>query len=81
MAMSTVRKGRDEVRAGARSDDVVKVRRSTGKRPFEVVHPEVWPALEKLVNPAVVIRSVFQPSSPDWGMLLTSKAGETAAVG
>jgi hypothetical protein len=51
MAISTVRKGRDEVRAGARSDDVVKVRRSTGKRPFEVVHPEVWPALEKLVDP------------------------------
>src|SRR5690606_20874673 len=51
MAISTVRKGRDEVRAGARADDVVKVRRSTGKRPFEVVHPEVWPALEKLVDP------------------------------
>ena len=51
MAISTVRKGRDEARAGARPDDVVKVRRSTGKRPFEVAHPEVWPALEKLVDP------------------------------
>jgi hypothetical protein len=51
MAMSTVRKGRDEVRAGARPEDVVNVRRSTGKRPLEVVHPEVWPALEKLVDP------------------------------
>jgi hypothetical protein len=40
MAISTVRKGRDEVRAGARSDDVVKVRRSTGKRPFEVTSIE-----------------------------------------
>jgi hypothetical protein len=51
MAISTVRKGRDEVRAGARPDDVVKVRRSSGKRPFEVARPEVWPALEKLVDP------------------------------
>src|SRR3954467_10710414 len=51
MAISTVRKGRDEVRAGARPEDVVKVRRSNGKRPYEVVHPEVWPALEKLVDP------------------------------
>ena len=51
MAISTVRKGRDEVRAGARPDDVINVRRSTGKRPYEVAHPEVWPALEKLVDP------------------------------
>lgn len=51
MAISTVRKGRDEVRAGARPDDVVNVRRSTGKRSFEAANPEVWPALEKLVDP------------------------------
>jgi hypothetical protein len=51
LAISTVRKGRDEARAGARPDDVVRVRRSTGKRPYEVAHPEVWPALEKLVDP------------------------------
>jgi len=51
MAISTVRKGRDEVRAGARPQDVIRVRRSTGKRPFEELHPEVWPALEKLVDP------------------------------
>jgi len=51
MAISTVRKGRDEVRAGARPEDVVNVRHSTGKRPYEVEHPEVWPALEKLVDP------------------------------
>ncbi len=51
MAISTVRKGRDEARAGARRDDVVKTRRSTGKRPYEAAHPEVWPALEKLVDP------------------------------
>jgi hypothetical protein len=51
MAISTVRKGRDEARAGARPDDVVKVRRSSGKRPFDVARPEVWPALERLVDP------------------------------
>jgi hypothetical protein len=51
LAISTVRKGRDEVRAGAKASDVVRVRRSSGKRPFETVHPDVWPALEKLVNP------------------------------
>jgi len=51
MAISTVRKGRDEARAGARPDDVVNVRRSAGKRPFDLEHPEVWPALERLVDP------------------------------
>ena len=51
MAISTGREGRDEGRAGARRDDVVNVRRSTGKRPYEELHPEVWPALEKLVDP------------------------------
>lgn len=51
MAISTVRKGRDEARAGARPSDVINVRRTSGKRPFEVAHPEVWPALEKLVDP------------------------------
>jgi Rhodopirellula transposase DDE domain len=51
MAISTVRKGRDEARAGARRQDVVSVRRSSGKRPFELLHPEVWPALELLVDP------------------------------
>jgi len=51
MAISTVRKGRDEARAGARPDDVIKVRRSTGKRPYEALRPEVWPTLEKLVDP------------------------------
>jgi hypothetical protein len=51
MAISTVRKGRDEARAGARPEDVINVRRTSGKRPFEVAHPEVWPALEKLVDP------------------------------
>jgi hypothetical protein len=51
LAISTVRKGRDEVRAGAKREDVVNVRRSPGKRPFEEANPDVWPALEKLVDP------------------------------
>jgi Rhodopirellula transposase DDE domain len=51
MAISTVRKGRDEAHAGARPEDVVQVRRTNGKRPYELAHPEVWPALEKLVDP------------------------------
>jgi len=52
LAVSTVRKGRDEVRAGARPEDVVRVRRKgSGRQRFEVKHPEVWPALEKLVDP------------------------------
>ncbi len=51
LAISTVRKGRDEARAGARPGDVIRVRRTTGKRPLEVLRPDVWPALEKLVDP------------------------------
>jgi hypothetical protein len=51
MAISTVRKGRDEARAGALLEDVVQVRRTNGKRPYELARPEVWPALEKLVDP------------------------------
>src|SRR5262245_40507450 len=54
LAISTVRKGRDEGRASSRpSSDLVKVRRKGGgRRRHEVVHPELWSALEKLVNPA-----------------------------
>ena len=51
MAISTVRKGRDEVRAGAKPADVVNVRRSAGRRPYEAAHPETWPALEQLIDP------------------------------
>ena len=40
-----------DARAGARPEDVVKVRRSSGKRKYELAHPEVWPALENLVAP------------------------------
>jgi hypothetical protein len=40
LAISTVRKGRDEVRAGAKLEDVVNVRRSAGPRPYDVLHPQ-----------------------------------------
>jgi hypothetical protein len=54
LAISTVRSGRDEGREGSRpSKDLVKARRRGGGRPrHEVVHPELWPTLEKLVNPS-----------------------------
>ena len=73
MAISTVRKGRDEVRAGARPADLVRVRRSPGKRPFEDERPEVWPALERLVDP--VTRG--DPESPlRWTCKSTRKLAE-----
>ena len=73
MAISTVRKGRDEVRAGVRPENLVRARRSPGKRPFEVAHPEVWPALERLVDP--VTRG--DPESPlRWTCKSTSVLAE-----
>jgi transposase len=51
LAISTVRKGRDEARAGAVPADVVKIRRSGGTRSYEAAHPEVWEILENLVDP------------------------------
>jgi len=77
MAISTVRKGRDEVRAGKPPKDLVRVRRSPGKRPFDVAHPEVWPALERLVDP--ITRG--DPESPlRWTSKSTQKlASELAA--
>jgi len=63
MAISTVRKGRDEARAGARPEDVVNVRRSNGKRPYEAANPKVWPAIEKLVDP---VTRGDPESSPRW---------------
>ncbi|MEK7357045.1 MAG: ISAzo13 family transposase [Bdellovibrionota bacterium] len=53
LASSTIQKGRRELRAGAKSDDVVKVRRKGGgRRSHEEVHPELLPALMQLVDPA-----------------------------
>ena len=53
MAISTVTKGRNELRAGAKTDDLVKVRRKGGGgKKHEDVHPELMPALKRLVDPA-----------------------------
>jgi hypothetical protein len=51
MAISTVRKGRDEARAGTVPGDVVTIRRSSGTRSYQASHPEVWEKLENLVDP------------------------------
>jgi DDE family transposase len=75
LAISTVRKGRDEGRASARPPkDLVKVRRRGGGRSrHEVVYPELWPALEKLVNPA----TRGDPESP---LLWTCKSTHALAA-
>ena len=59
LAISTVRKGRDEVRAGTRAEDAVRVRRKGGgRRGIEVEHPARLVAqLEKLVSPVTPRRS------------------------
>jgi Rhodopirellula transposase DDE domain len=52
LAISTVTLGRNEVRAGAQTKGLVKVRRQGGGRHLhEVAHPELVPALERLVDP------------------------------
>jgi len=53
LVISTVTLGRDEVRRGARTEDVVNVRRKGAGRPRqEVVYPELVATLGKLVDPA-----------------------------
>jgi hypothetical protein len=48
MAISTVQKGRNKLRAGADGTDLVTVRRKGGGRPpHDKVHPELIPALQK----------------------------------
>src|SRR6266545_368262 len=74
LAISTVTLGRSEVRAGARADDVVKVRRKGGGRPrHEVTYPELIPTLERLVDP--VTRG--DPESP---LRWTSKSTRSLAA-
>ena len=53
LAISTVQKGRNELRAGAKADGLVNVRREGGgRRKHEEVHPELLTHLQKLVDPA-----------------------------
>lgn len=52
LSRTTIRAGRDEVRAGLSTEDVVNVRRAGAGRPrLEVVTPELTTALESLVDP------------------------------
>ncbi len=52
LSISTVTFGRNELRTGARAHDLVKVRRKGGgRRRHEVVHRELVPLLEQLVDP------------------------------
>src|SRR5258705_13468851 len=51
IAISTVRKGRDEVRDGVRSDVVRDRRAGGGRRRLENSDPGLVPALESLVSP------------------------------
>ena len=53
LAPNTVKKGRDELRDGAKTDNLVRIRRKgSGGRRHEDVHPELLPTLKKLVDPA-----------------------------
>ena len=52
LAISTKQKGRIELRDGARTTNLVDVRRRGGGRPaHDVAHPQLVPALKKLVDP------------------------------
>lgn len=53
LALSTVQKGRNELRLGSSKKGIVKVRRKGGgRRPHEVAHPDLTDALKNLVDPA-----------------------------
>ena len=52
LAISTVQKGRNELRAGTQKKDLVKVRRKGGgRRAIEVAHPQLVSSLRALVDP------------------------------
>jgi hypothetical protein len=74
MSRTTIRVGRDELRAGVDPSDVVNVRRTGGGRPpIEVTSPEIVLALEALVDP--VTRG--DPESPlRWTSKSTRKLAE-----
>jgi hypothetical protein len=74
MSRTTIRVGRDELRAGVDPGDVVNMRRTGGGRPpIEETTPEIVPALEALVEP--VTRG--DPESPlRWTSKSTRKLAE-----
>lgn len=77
MSRTTIRVGRDELRGGVSSEDVVNVRRPGGGRTsFEEANPELVTALEELVDP--VTRG--DPMSPlRWTSKSTRKLAEEMA--
>lgn len=80
MSRTTIRAGRDELRAGVVPEDVVNVRRPGGGRPpIEATRPDIIPALEALVDP--VTRG--DPESPlRWTSKSTRKlADELRRIG
>jgi len=53
LALNTVKRGRNELPAGASTEGLVNVRRKGGGgRKHEDVHPELVPALKRLIDPA-----------------------------
>ncbi len=74
MSRTTIRAGRDELRAGVDASDVVQVRRAGGGRPrLEETDPQLVTALESLVDP--VTRG--DPESPlRWTSKSTRKLAE-----
>ncbi len=74
MSRTTIRAGRDELRAGVDPSDVVNSRRTGGGRPpIEETTPDIVPALEALVEP--VTRG--DPESPlRWTSKSTRKLAE-----
>lgn len=74
MSRTTIRSGRDELRAGVEPGDVVNVRRAGGGRPpIEETRPDIIAALEGLVDP--VTRG--DPESPlRWTSKSTRKLAE-----
>jgi transposase len=77
MSRTTIRVGRDELRNGVSSDEVVSVRRPGGGRtPMEEQNPEIVTTLESLVDP--VTRG--DPMSPlRWTSKSTRKLAEELA--
>src|SRR5262245_54040113 len=78
LSRTTIRAGRDELRAGATADEVVWVRRPGSGRPrIETAQPEILDVLETLVDP--VTRG--DPESPlRWTSKSTRKLAEELAA-
>ena len=80
LSRTTIRAGRDELRAGVSAEDVVMVRRAGGGRPrIEDTTPEIVAVLESLVDP---VTRGDPESPPRWTSKSTRKlATELTAQG